>query len=220
MPFPFTRSRPAPDPFGGQAVLKINDESSRRTFVKGAALVGVAGTFLAITNRERLAFAQDASAGDLDILNFALTLEFLEAEFYVRGIDAGLVSGRELELVTPIRDHEIAHAEDLTATIEALGGTPIDEPEFMFPEETFADREQFLMAASMFEELGVTAYHGQVPNIESPEILGAAAAIAGVESRHAAVIADLLGEDPFPSPFEQSREMQEVLDLAAQFIES
>lgn len=91
---------------------------------------------------------------------------------------------------------------------------------FMFPEATFTDRDMFLTAASMFEELGVTAYHGQVPLIQSAEILGAAASIAGVESRHAAVIADLLGGDPFPAPFEASMSMDEVLAAAGQFIQS
>lgn len=218
MQFPFARPRSTQGPFGGKAVMSLREESSRRTFLTGAALVGVGGSFLAATAGTR-AFAQE-SATDLDILNYALTLEYLEAEFYVQGIDAGLVMNRELELVTPIRDHELAHVEALRATLEQLGGTPIEEPTFMFPDETFADRESFLTAASMFEELGVTAYHGQVPLIESPEILGAAAAIAGVESRHAAVIADLLGGDPFPAPFEASRTMEEVLELAGQFIAS
>ncbi len=219
MQFPFARNRSPEGLFGGQAVLSFREEASRRTFFKGAALVGVGGTFLAATTMDRTAYGQD-SASDLEILNYALTLEYLEAEFYVQGIDAGLVMNRELELVTPIRDHEQAHVEALVATIGQLGGTPIEEPTFMFPEETFADREAFLTAASMFEELGVTAYHGQVPLIESPEILGAAAAIAGVESRHAAVIADLLGADPFPAPFEASRTMEEVLELAGPFIAS
>lgn len=219
MQFPFARPRSPEALFGGKAVLSFREESSRRTFFKGAALVGVGGTFLAATTMNRTAYAQD-SASDLEILNYALTLEYLEAEFYVQGLDAGLVTGRELELVTPIRDHEQAHVEALTATIGQLGGTPIEKPMFMFPEETFASRDSFLMAASMFEELGVTAYHGQVPLIQSPEILGAAASIAGVESRHAAVIADLLGGDPFPAPFEAMKSMDEVLEAAGPFIAS
>lgn len=219
MQFPFARPRSPEGLFGGRAVLSFAEESSRRTFFKGAALVGVGGTFLAATTLDRVAYAQ-GSASDLEILNYALTLEYLEAEFYVQGLDAGLLAGRELDLVSPIRDHEQAHVEALTATIGQLGGTAIEKPTFMFPEETFADRNAFLMAASMFEELGVTAYHGQVPLIESPEILGAAAAIAGVESRHAAVIADLMGGDPFPAPFEASRSMEEVLEAAGTFIAS
>lgn len=188
-------------------------------FIKGAALVGVGGAFVAYTANDPRAFAQD-SASDLDILNYALALEYLEAEFYTQGIAGNVLSGRELELVTPIRDHEQAHVSALTQTLQSLGGTPVEKPMFMFPDGTFNDRNKFLTAASMFEELGVTAYHGQVPLIQSAEILGAAAAIAGVESRHAAVIADLLGGDPFPAPFEANKPMAEVLAAAGQFIQS
>jgi hypothetical protein len=66
----------------------------------------------------------------------------------------------------------------------------------------------------------VTAYHGQVPLIESPDVLKAAASIAGVESRHAAILADLMGGNPFPAPFEASMTMEEVLAAAAPFIQS
>ena len=205
--------------FGGRPVLAFREESSRRTFIKGAALVGVGGAFVAYTANDPRAFAQ-GSATDLEILNYALTLEYLEAEFYTQGIAGNVLSGRDLELVTPIRDHEQAHVTALTQTVQSLGGTPAEMPTFMFPDGTFTDRDMFLTAASMFEELGVTAYHGQVLLIESAEILGAAASIAGVESRHAAVIADLLGGDPFPAPFEANKPMDEVLAAAGQFIQS
>lgn len=199
--------------------MAFREESSRRNFIKGAALVGVGGAFVAYTAGDPRAFAQE-SASDLEILNYALTLEYLEAEFYTQGIAGNLLTGRDLELVTPIREHEVAHVTALTQTVESLGGTPAEMPMFMFPEGTFTDRDMFLTAASMFEELGVTAYHGQVPLIQSAEILGAAASIAGVESRHAAVIADLLGGDPFPAPFEANKPMDEVLAAAGQFIQS
>lgn len=205
--------------FGGRPVMTFREESGRRNFLKGAALVGVGATFVAWTATDARAFAQ-GSATDLEILNYALTLEYLEAEFYTQGIAGGVLSGRDLELVTPIRDHEQAHVTALTDTVTSLGGTPAEMPMFMFPEGTFTDRDMFLTAASMFEELGVTAYHGQVPLIESAEILGAAAAIAGVESRHAAVVADLLGGDPFPAPFEANKPMDEVLAAAGQFIQA
>jgi hypothetical protein len=104
--------------------------------------------------------------------------------------------------------------------VQDLGGTPAEMPMFMYPEGTFTDRTMFLEAASMFEELGVDAYHGQIANIESAEILGAAAAIAGVESRHAAILADLTGGNPFPAPFEDNKSMEEVLALAGNFIQA
>jgi hypothetical protein len=211
--------QPSTAVFGGRPVLRFREESSRRNFIKGAALVGVGAAFVSYAANDATAFAQ-GSASDLEILNYALTLEYLEAEFYTQGLSGDLLSGRDLELVTPIRDHEQAHVAALTETIQSLGGTPAEMPMFMFPEGTFTDRGKFLTAASMFEELGVMAYHGQIGNIQSGEILGAAAAIAGVESRHAAIVADLIGGDPFPAPFESSQTMEQVLAAAGQFIQS
>jgi rubrerythrin len=214
---------PAPQPsdrlFGGHPVLTFREEPSRRNFIKGAALVGVGASFVAYSATDARAFAQESTT-DLEILNYALTLEYLEAEFYTQGIAGNVLSGRDLDLVTPIRDHEQAHVTALTKTITALGGKPTEKPKFVFPDGTFTDKTKFLTAASMFEELGVTAYHGQVPLIKSADVLGAAASIAGVESRHAAVIADLLGGDPFPAPFEGKKSMSEVLAAAGQFIQS
>ena len=213
------RMRRSRQMFGGKPVMAFRTESTRRGFIAGAALVGVGATFVAFNRNDPRAFAD--TADDIDILNYALTLEYLEAEFYSQGIDGGVLTDeRELELVTPIRDHELAHVDGITQLIQDLGGTPVESPTFMFPEGTFTDRDMFLETASMFEELGVQAYHGQVGLISEAEVLGAAAAIAGVESRHAAVVADLMGGDPFPSPFEANLPMEDVLDAAGQFIES
>jgi rubrerythrin len=197
--------------------MAFRSELDRRAFLRGAGLVGVGATLAYQLNSDPTAFAQ-GSASDLEILNFALTLEYLEADFYRQGIEAGILEGRELELVTPVGEHEQEHVVALTETVTSLGGTPVESPMFTYPDGTFTDRMAFLTTASTFEELGVTAYHGQVARIESVEILAAAAAIAGVESRHAAILADLLGENPFPAPFEASATMDEVLAAAMPFI--
>ena len=159
-------------------------------------------------------------ADDLQILNYALTLEYLEADFYKRGVDANLFSNRPQDVIKTIRDHEQDHVETLTATIKKLGGTPASKPAFKYPAGTFTDKAMFLKTAATFEELGVAAYHGQVPYIQSGAILAAAAAIAGVESRHAAILADLTGMTPFPAPIEAHKSMDEVLAAAKPFIES
>ena len=159
-----------------------------------------------------------ATTNDLEILNYALTLEYLEADFYTKGVEGGELKGRTLELLEPIRDHEQAHVAALTQTVKDMGGKPADKPEVKYPDGTFTDRTKFLKTASVFEELGVTAYHGQVPRVDDPEILKAAAAIAGVESRHAAILADLIGGKPFPSPFEKSMSMKDVLAAAKPFL--
>jgi hypothetical protein len=223
----------APDPrlFGGEAVVEFRSEHDRRSFLRNALLVGVGATYVASVAGDPTSFLRSSNAAevgsrlgpatsDLDILNYALTLEYLEAEFYERGIGAGLLSGRELALVTPIRDHEVAHVQAVTDTIKGLGGKPVEKPALKFPPETFKDKKTFLATASVFEELGVKAYHGQVPLIQSGDLLLAAASIAGVESRHAAIIADLTGGNPFPRPIEATLPMKAVLKAAMPYIKS
>jgi hypothetical protein len=124
-----------------------------------------------------------------------------------------------MELIEPIAAHEAAHVTALTDTINQLGGTPAERPTFTYPEGTFTDMNMFLMTAVTFEELGVTAYHGQIqPLAAEPELLAAAASIAGVESRHAAILQDLTGGDPFPAPVEATATMEEVLAAAMPFL--
>lgn len=217
--------------FDGKPVVEFRSEHDRRSFLRNAVLVGVGATYVAAAAGDPRSFfpssaasavgtRQGAATSDLDILNYALTLEYLEAGFYERGIAAGLLKGRELALVTPIRDHEQAHVQAVSDTIKGLGGKPVAKPKLTFPKGTFTDKAKFLATASTFEELGVKAYHGQVPLIESVDILGAAASIAGVESRHAAILADMTGGNPFPRPIEASLPMQAVLKAAMPFIKS
>ncbi|GAA2008210.1 ferritin-like domain-containing protein [Nakamurella flavida] len=205
--------------FGGKPVLEFSTGLQRRSFLKYAGMVGVGAGFVAggllgapsagaVTKARREA---GLAATDVDILNYALTLEYLEADFYAMGLQAGLLTDRELELVTPIGDHEKQHVAAVTAAVSSFGGTPVAKPNITYPAGTFDSRDSFLKNASAFEELGVTAYHGQVPLIQSLEVLAAAASIAGVESRHAAVVASLLGTNPFPNPIEKNASMDTVL---------
>jgi len=216
---PTARPDGSPVVFDGQPVIEFRDEGARRNFLKTAAIIGAGTTLVSATSRDRKALAK-ATTNDLEILNYALTLEYLEAEFYTRGLDGDVLSGRDRDLVEPIRDHEQEHVTAVTQTIKDMGGKPAEKPNFTFPDGTFTSKKKFLTTASAFEELGVTAYHGQVPRIDDADILKAAAAIAGVESRHAAIVADLLGGDPFPSAFEKNMSMKQVLKAAAPFIES
>jgi hypothetical protein len=202
-----------PQIFDGKPVLQFSTETNRRSFLKYAGLVGVGASFVAggILNAPYAAAAPAVAKGDLDILNYALTLEYLESDFYKMGLAKGFLSGRVLELITPISDHEMQHVAAVTQTIKSLGGTPVDKPKITYPAGIFDNKDNFLKTASMFEELGVKAYHGQVPLIKSGDLLGAAASIAGVESRHAAVIATLIGGNPFPNPIEAHVDMATVL---------
>ncbi len=205
--------------FDGQPVMEIEDTNSRRNFLKYAAIFGV-GSTLAVAGLGERRFASGQGGGDIDILNYALTLEYLEADFYQRGVQAGLLSGREQALIAPIAEHEAAHVEAISATITDLGGEPVEAPRTKYPGGTFEDPAAFLETAATFEELGVDAYHGQITKIQSTDILAAAASIAGVESRHAAVLADLIGGEPFPAPVEDNKSMKQVLEAAMPFIRS
>lgn len=215
--------------FDGKPVIEFRSEHDRRAFLRNALIIGVGATYVAAAAGDPRTFLRSSTASavgvrqaaqtsDLDILNYALTLEYLEAGFYERGLGAGLLSGRTLALVEPILEHEQAHVQAVSDTIKALGGTPVDKPKLTFPNGTFADEKTFLTTASTFELTGVKAYQGQVVNINSADILLAAASIAGVESRHAAILADLTGTTPFPQPIEPQLPMQPVLKAVMPFI--
>lgn len=228
--------------FGGKGVIKFANPVDRRRFLRYAGMVGV-GSSLALvgvacggdedsggavgggetdptSDPSPSESADPAASADLGILNYALTLEYLEADFYKQGLAGTILTGREKELIDPILAHEQAHVDALTATVTQVGGTPAALPTFQYPDGTFTDKASFLKTASVFEELGVNAYHGQVTLIQSPEILGAAASIAGVESRHAAIIATLIGGKPFPAPVETTKTMDEVLVAVKPFIKA
>jgi hypothetical protein len=211
--------------FGGRPVLEFNDEHSRRSFLRNAALIGVGLTYVATRPGDPVAFGQadrgftnEVAKSDLDILNYALTLEYLESAFYTMGLKAKLLKGRELELIDPIQQHEANHVTAVKTTINDLGGKPVAAPKVKFPAGTFSSRAAFLKTAGTFEELGVKAYHGQVPLVKDGNILAAAASIAGVESRHAAIIAQISGGNPFPAPIEAHLGMAPVLKAAMPFI--
>lgn len=207
----------APVVFDGQPVINFRDDHARRRFLRTAAVIGAGSTLAAAGVHGGLAFG-DNKSNDLEILNYALTLEYLEADFYAQGVKGGSLSGRTLALIEPIVDHEEQHVKAVTQTIKDLGGKPVSKPKFTYPSGTFTNRTKFLTTASAFEELGVTAYHGQVARVKSADILKAAASIAGVESRHAAILADLIGGNPFPSSFEKRMTMKQVLGTAGKFI--
>ncbi|CAN5854545.1 hypothetical protein BH20ACT7_BH20ACT7_11930 [soil metagenome] len=165
----------------------------RRDFVKGAATV-IPGSVALQMLGTKWAFAQSADFGnDIDVLNYALTLEYLEAEFYRQGNEAGLLDGQEAQYLQQVGADEAAHVDGITQTINQLGGMPVEAPGVDFG-EAFGSRDAYLETAFTFENLGVSAYLGAAGFIKEPAILQAAAGIFGVEARHAAVIGNLLGK--------------------------
>lgn len=152
------------------------------------------------------------SAGDVRILNYALTLEYLEAAFYADALRRAGLRGNVLAFARTAHDDEQAHVDALKRT---LGGRAVRSPRFDFMDAT-ASQEAFLRTALTLEDTGVSAYQGQAPIIRSREVLAAAGAILAVEARHAAWVADLIGRggDPSPAPdaFSRALDMRAVLD--------
>ncbi len=193
---------------------------SRQSFImRGAVAAGAVYGLGAVGPFVRQAIAQEGG-GDVDILNFALTLEYLEAAFYNQGLKrVGDLSGDAKSLATEIRDNEIEHVAALAKTIESLGGMPVKAPGVDFG-NAFANQKSFLKLAQTFEDTGVSAYNGAAPAIESTEVLAAAGSIVQVEARHAAAIRLLNGQPISDGGFDKSLEMQVVLDAVKPFVKS
>lgn len=133
----------------------------------------------------------------IDVLNFALTLEYLEAEYYVLGVDSGVIPGRDRKTFVTIRDHEVEHVEFLET---ALGAAAVAKPEFDFTAggtfDPFTNYETFKALAQGFEDTGVRAYKGQLPALQPfDDVLTAAATIHSVEARHASKVRRLRGNE-------------------------
>jgi len=156
--------------------------------------------------------------GDAEILNFALTLEYLESDFYnVKGRQVGL-SGQAKSYAKLFGEEEAEHVTALTAAIKQLGGTPVAKPTFVFP---VTDEKGFLTLASILENTGVGAYNGAAPSITSKAVLGSAGSIVQIEARHAAAIDLLIGKSPTPNEgFDVPLTKEQVLAKAGPLIKA
>jgi len=137
----------------------------------------------------------------IDTLNFALTLEYLEAQFYVQGLAAGgLIPASDRPVFLQIGKHETAHVTVLRQTIQDLNGTPIAQPLFDFTAggtypNVFTDYATFLTISQAFEDTGVRAYKGQAGNLMgNSAVLTAALQIHSVEARHASEVRRIRGQ--------------------------
>ena len=188
-------------------------ETSRAGFLKAAAFAG--GTFVAggvlIGGLPKLSVGAPSAAQDAKILNFALTLEFLEAEFYTRAERGGALSGRTREFARIVGAHERAHVAFLK---NALGGRAVKKPRFNFHGTTH-NQAAFQRTAQLLEDTGVKAYKGQAPRIDSDAILIAAAKIHSVEARHASWIRHIRGAAPAPNAFDPPASKSQILRAVA-----
>ena len=176
--------------------------------VAGAGLVGGGALLMTMPG---VASAQ--STTDIAILNFALTLEFLERDFYAQALaQGGAGSGEQLRFTKTVYSHESQH---VVALQKALGSSAIAEPTFDYGAIP-SDPVKFRGTSIVLEDTGVRAYKGQAPFITDPAILAAALSIHSVEADHSAWIRRISGADPtYTGAFEQPLTEAQVLAAVA-----
>ena len=180
---------------------------TRAAFLAKAGLLGGGLAGLAALGTPAIAAASHKS--DVAILNYALTLEYLEAAFYTQAERKGALRGELRSFAIVVGGHERAHVKALKA---ALGRKAVAKPKFDF-QGTTEDPRKFAATAQALEDTGVSAYAGQAPNVHDDEVLRAALAIHTVEARHASWIRDYLGAPPAPDAFDKPRTMKQVLKI-------
>ncbi len=173
--------------------------TSRRHFMGYLGLAG-AGTALVACNPAPTPKPMTAAQKqDLDILNYALTLEYLEADFYNQftgnGVNASKLSDPQVkQYAKEIAAHENSHVAALKQTILDLKGTPVAKPTFDFSPligNKPVNDELFLALAATFEPIGVRAYLGQVARLSNPALIAVAGAIHAVEANHVSAVQEL-----------------------------
>lgn len=159
---------------------------------------------------------EEFGKGDVGILNYALTLEYLETAFYADVVKSGLFKGSDLATIKKFGKEEAEHVSALTAFVKKLGGKPAPKPKTEFPLD---NAKSVLELAGTVENLGAAAYLGQAANIKSPEVLAPALSIHSVEGRHAAALNTLLGESITPDgAFAEPADAATVLKSVEPFV--
>lgn len=203
----------------------IDSNVTRRSMLARSAALFGAGPLLV-----RSLSAQTAPP-DLTLLNYALSLENLEAAFYIQGLTqfsstdfanstfiqnfGSIIGGDVYAYLSLIRDQEQQHVRTFQSLITSLGGTPIKPCTYNFGYKT---ADQFIAVAATLENTGVMAYDGALNQISSASLKTAAATIATVEARHASYLNLLNGVSPFPASFDTAANAATILAAAAQFI--
>lgn len=200
------------------ANIQVEGHTRASFIMRGAVAAGAVYGASAVTPFVSGALAQ--GGGDVDIVNFALTLEYLEAAFYTMAVKQvkGL-SSDNMKLAKELRDNEMEHVDALKATVKQLGGKAVKQPGVDFG-GAFASETAFLKTANVFEDTGVSAYNGAGPSIKSSAILAAAGSIVQVEARHASLIRLARDKPPAPLAFDKASKMDEILAAVKPFIKS
>jgi hypothetical protein len=180
---------------------------SRTDFLKGAVVGGTALLAAVALPGD----AEAATANDVDILNYALTLEYLQAAFYTEAERIDALGSKASRAVKAVGAVERAHVQALRS---ALGTAAVKRPTFNFRGVTENERP-FLKTAVAFEDLAVEAYKAQAPRLDSKRVLAVAVSIHSVEARHAAWMRHLFGIVPAARAFDDAAGKPEVLRIVA-----
>jgi hypothetical protein len=193
------------------------DPTTRAAFLMKAGIGAgaVLGSGAVLGALPSIASAAAIPASDVAILNFALTLEYLEANFYAQAKGNNVGNGQQdlTAFINAVALHEAAHVNFLK---KALGPKAVKQPKFDF-KDAVTSQTKFAATAQLLEDTGVMAYLGQAPNIKSKTVLKAAGSILPVEARHASWIRDInskfTGQNPLPAPssFQAAKTKAQIL---------
>jgi rubrerythrin len=210
------------DPVSRRKFIAVGGGTSMAAFLAACGGGGSSSSTMGSTTQEakptngKESETEQFGKGDIGILNYALTLEYLEAAFYKDVAKSGLFKGEELAVLKTFGAEEQQHVEALHGTVQKLGGKPAPEPKSEFPLE---NAKSVAELAGTVENLGAAAYLGQAGNIESAEVLAAALSIHSVEARHAATLNTLLGLSITPDgAFGKPADVKTVLKSVEPFI--
>jgi rubrerythrin len=214
------------------------DPASRKRFLTAVGSTGAVaafGVFLAACGSDKKSSSSSSNTtstpsrgassptdmfgkGDLGILGYALTLEYLETDFYKQAAKSGKLSGQALTVAKQFGAEEAQHVQALEGAIKKAGGKLPAKPKGKFP---LKDQKSILKLAATVENLGASAYLGQAGRIQDKEVLAAALAIHSVEGRHASVLNSVIGADITPDgAFAVPMDAAAVLTAVKPFIAS
>jgi rubrerythrin len=214
---PSALSRVASDPVSRRKLLAVTGGSTAlAAFLAACGSDGDSTTSMMTSPTGGETGTEKFGKGDVGILNYALTLEYLETAFYEDVVKSGLFKGSELETIRKFGSEEAEHVQALTGFVKQMGGKPAPEPKTEFP---LKSAKSVLELAATVENLGAAAYLGQAPNIKGASTLAAALSIHSVEGRHAAALDTLLGKSIVPDgAFAKPAGAEEVLKSVEPFI--
>jgi hypothetical protein len=197
------------------------DAGKRALFARYALPVtAMASAPLVIAAASTQAFGASLPQQVVDVLNFALTLEYLEAAFYKEGNASGVIPSKYRALFRTIGAHENAHVKLLKG---ALGSAAVKAPAVDFTAggkyaDVFSNFETFATLSATFEDLGVAAYKGQAGNLLGTPVLTTALQIHSVEARHAAAVRPIIGKKGYDGAFDKPKTKKQVLAAATPFL--